>query len=146
MQIDGKLYNLGSFDDEADAARAFDRVARVLGRSLNFAGNDGVEVVGPRSEGADQLVADAVEAAKIFMDKRAAPAVDRANTSKAAKKNKVRERIPNDAKVVHTILGSTKPASLTIFKQTESSEYKGVCPKRDKWRPQIGVSQGIGNI
>ena len=51
LQIDGKMRHLGSYDDVADAARAFDRVARVLGRPLNFSGNDGVEVAeGPRSE------------------------------------------------------------------------------------------------
>ena len=73
FQIDGKICTLGTYDDEADAARAFDRVARVLGRPLNFSGNDGVEVAeGPRSEGADQLVAHAVEAAEVFMDKQAA--------------------------------------------------------------------------
>ena len=67
------LHHLGMYDDEADAARAFDKVARVLTRPLNFSGNDGVEVAeGPRSEGADQLVANAVEAAKSFMDKQTA--------------------------------------------------------------------------
>ena len=67
MQIDGKTRNLGNYDDEADAARAFDRVARVLGRRLNFPEDDESQIVGPRSEGADQAVATAMEAAKTFL-------------------------------------------------------------------------------
>ena len=66
MQIDGKLHYLGNYDDEADAARAFDRVARVLGRRLNFPEDDESEIVGPRSEAADQAVTTAMEAAKTF--------------------------------------------------------------------------------
>ena len=67
MQIDGKWHYLGNYDDEADAARAFDRVARVLGRPLNFPEDDESDIVGPRSEGADQAVVTAVEAAKTFL-------------------------------------------------------------------------------
>ena len=67
MQIDGKLHRLGTYDDEADAARAFDTVARVLGRPLNFPEDDESEIVGPKSEGADQAVAAAMQAAKTFL-------------------------------------------------------------------------------
>ena len=61
------MYYLGSYDDEADAARAFDRVASVLGRTLNFPEGNESEIIGPRSEGADQAVAEAVQAAETFM-------------------------------------------------------------------------------
>ena len=67
MQIDGKKHHLGTYDDEADAARAFDRVARVLGRPLNFSEDDESDIVGPRSEGADQAVTTAMEAAKTLL-------------------------------------------------------------------------------
>ena len=67
LQIDGKLHRLGSYDDEADAARTFDKVARVLGRRLNFPEDDEWDIGGPRSEGADQAVVTAGEAAKTFM-------------------------------------------------------------------------------
>ena len=65
---DGKKYHLGLYDDEADAARAFDRVASALGRLLNSPEEDESEIIGPRSEGADQAVAEAVKAAGRFMD------------------------------------------------------------------------------
>ena len=55
------------YDDEADAARAYDKVARVLGRPLNFPEDDESQIVGPRSEGADQAVVTAVEATKTFL-------------------------------------------------------------------------------
>ena len=61
------MHYLGNYDDEADAARAFDRVARVLGRRLNLPEDDESDIVGPRSEGADEAVAAAVEAAKTFL-------------------------------------------------------------------------------
>ena len=67
LQIDGKMRNLGHFDDEENAARAFDRLARVLGRPLNFPEDDESDIVGPRSEGADQAVTAAMEAAKTFL-------------------------------------------------------------------------------
>ena len=66
MQIDGKGHCLGNYVYKADAAQAFDMVARVLGRPLNFP-EDESEIVGPRSEGADQAVATAMEAAKTFL-------------------------------------------------------------------------------
>ena len=66
-QIDGKDYHLGLYDDEADAARAFDRVASVLGRPLNFPEEEESEIIGPSSEGADQAVGEAVKAAEAFM-------------------------------------------------------------------------------
>ena len=61
------MHYLGMYDEEADAARAFDRVARVLGRPLNLPEDDESEIVGPRSEGADQAVVTAMEAAKTFV-------------------------------------------------------------------------------
>ena len=61
------MHHLGTYDDEADAARAFDRVARVLGRRPNFPEDDESQIVGPRSEGADQAVTTAMEAAKTFL-------------------------------------------------------------------------------
>mgnify|MGYP001456849262 CR=1 FL=1 len=67
MQIDEKRHYLGLYDDQADAARAFDRVARVLGRPLNFPEDDEWDIDGPRSEGADQAVATAMKAAKPFL-------------------------------------------------------------------------------
>ena len=43
-------------------------MARALGRSdLNFPNSDTLEITGPRSEGADEAVAAAVEAAKAFV-------------------------------------------------------------------------------
>ena len=67
MQVVEKLHYLGSYNDEADAARAFDRLARVLGRPLNFPEDDESEIVGPRSEGADQSVTAAMKAAKTLL-------------------------------------------------------------------------------
>ena len=61
------MHHLGTYDDEADAARAFDRVARVLGRPVNFPEDDDSDIDGPRSEGADQAVVTAMEAAKTFL-------------------------------------------------------------------------------
>ena len=43
-------------------------VARILGRSdLNFPNSDAVEITGPRSEGANEAVAAAVEDARAFV-------------------------------------------------------------------------------
>lgn len=52
------------YDDKVDAARAYDRVAEILGRPCSFPDEIGVGIDGPRSEGADQAVVKAVEAAK----------------------------------------------------------------------------------
>ena len=68
FQIGGKTRNLGHYQSEKDAARARDKVASVLGRSLNFPSSKPVELVGQRSAGADELVAGAVEAAKRFVE------------------------------------------------------------------------------
>ena len=67
-QFGNKKRRLGSYELQEDAARAFDKVARTLGRSrLNFPNSDALEITGPRSEGADEAVAVAVEAAKAFV-------------------------------------------------------------------------------
>ena len=136
-QIDGKKYYLGTYDDEADAARAFDRVASALGRPLNFPEEDESEIIGPRSEGADQAVAEAVKAAETFM-----------GTDKAKKAKRAAERAKKGGEVqaqklraLHS-LKTHKPTTLTILEQMRSSEYTGVYPRRDKWWPQIRVSQG----
>ena len=74
------MYYLSSYDDEADAARAFDRVARVLGRPLNFPEEDESEIIDPSCEGADLAVAVAVQAAETFLG------TDKAKKAKKAKK------------------------------------------------------------
>ena len=68
-QFGNKVRRLGSYELEEDAARAFDKVARTLGRSdLNFPNLDALEITGPRSEGADEAVAAAaVEAASTYV-------------------------------------------------------------------------------
>ena len=55
---------LGTYELEEDAARAHDKVARILGRGLNFPKSDALDINGPRTEGADEAVAVAVEAAQ----------------------------------------------------------------------------------
>ena len=86
-QIDGKDYHLGTYDDEADAARAFDRVASVLGRPLNFLEEDESETIGPSSEGADQAVAKAIQAAETYMG------MDKAKKAKRAAEAKKGEEV-----------------------------------------------------
>ena len=66
-QIDGKTWSLGVYTIETDAARAFDKVASILGRPLNFPNSKSVKIAGSRSKGADGAVAGAVETAKSFM-------------------------------------------------------------------------------
>ena len=62
------MRNLGTYELEEDAARACDKVARILGRSdLKFPNSDALEIHGPRSEGADKAVAAAVEDARTFV-------------------------------------------------------------------------------
>ena len=60
---------LGTYELQEDAACAYDKVARTLGRllTLNFSNSDALEITGPRSEGADEGVAAAVEAARRFV-------------------------------------------------------------------------------
>ena len=93
-QIDGKDYHLGLYDDEADAARAFDRVASVLGRPLNFPEEDESDIVGPRTEGADQAVAEVVKAAETFIGadkaKKAKRAAERAKKVAEVQAQKLR--------------------------------------------------------
>ena len=64
-QINHKYCGLGQYAVEADAAAARDVVARVLGYPLNFKRR--LEIMGPRTEGADRAVADAVKAANALM-------------------------------------------------------------------------------
>jgi len=67
-QFGNKKRRLGSYELQEDAARAFDKVARILGRSdLNFPNSYAAEINGPRSEGADKAVAAAVEAASTYV-------------------------------------------------------------------------------
>ena len=67
-QFGGKDRALGTYEFEEDAARAFDKVARILGRSdLNFPNSDALEIHGSMSEGADKAVAAAVEDARAFV-------------------------------------------------------------------------------
>ena len=146
-QIDGKIYHLGTYDDEADAARAFDRVASALGRPLNFPEENESEIIGPSSEGADQAVAEAVQAAKTFLGadkaKKAKRAAERAKKV-AERAKKLAEVQAQKLRALHT-LKTNNPATLTILQQMGSSEYKGVNPHSKQWRSQIQVSQGIEN-
>ena len=103
LQIDGQRYQLGTYDDEADAARAFDRVASVLGRPLNSPEEDESEIVGSSSEGADQAVAEAVKAAETFMD------TDKAK-QKAARAKKASEVQVQKLRALHA-LQTHKPAN-----------------------------------
>ena len=135
MQINGKLHHLGVYDDEADAARAFDRLARVLGRPLNFPEDDELENVGPRSEAADQAVATAVEAAKTFL-----------GTDKAKKAAEQAAEVHSQKLRAWHALTKNLNANLTILDQTGSSEYTGVSSRRNKWRSEIGVSRDSDNI
>ena len=50
-----------------DAARAYDKVARILGSTdLNFPNSDALEINGSRSEASDEAVAVAVHAANTY--------------------------------------------------------------------------------
>ena len=102
-QIDGKIHHLGTYDDEADAARAFDRVASALGRPQNFPEEDESETIGPSSEGADQAVAEAVKAAETFMG------TDKAK-QKAARAKKASEVQAQKLRALHA-LKTYKPAN-----------------------------------
>ena len=68
-QFGGNERALGTYELEEDAARAQDKVARILGHTdLNFPNSDAVEIHGPRSVGADKALAAAVEAARTFVE------------------------------------------------------------------------------
>ena len=67
LQIGGTDWRLGTYEDQADAARTFDSVARILGQPLNFPDDDAGLTAGPKSAKAGQAVADAVQAAKKFI-------------------------------------------------------------------------------
>ena len=123
------MHHLGTYDDEADAARAFDRVARVLCRPLNFPEDNESEIVGPRSEAADQAVVTAVEAAETF-----------SGTDKAKKAAERAAEVQSQKLRASHGLTENLTANLTILGQTRSSEYKGVRPNGNKWQPQIRVS------
>ena len=62
------MRNLGTYELEEDAARAFDKVTRILGRScLNFPNSDAAEIHGPRSEDADKAVAAVIDHARTIV-------------------------------------------------------------------------------
>ena len=135
-QIGRKKYHLGTYDEEADAARAFDRVASALGRPLNFPEEDESEIIGPRSEGADQAVAEAVKAAETFMG-----ASDKAkNAKRAAETAKKGAEVHSQTLTALHALKTSNPATLTILKQMGPSEYKGIYPNKNTWWSQIKVS------
>ena len=129
------MHYLGNYDDEANAARAYDRVARVLGRPLNFPEENESQIVGLRSEGADQAVATAVEAAKTFL-----------GTDKAKKAAEQAAEV--QSKKLRASHGLTEhlTATLTILDQTGSSEYTGVSLSDNKWQSRIWVSRGSESI
>ena len=64
-QVKHKIYGLGTYAVEADAAAARDVVATVLGSPLNI--KKPRKITGQRSKGADQAVADAVKAANALV-------------------------------------------------------------------------------
>ena len=66
LQFEKAQRFLGTYELEEDAARAHDKVARILGRGLNFPNSDALDIIGPRPESADKAVAVAVEAAQKF--------------------------------------------------------------------------------
>ena len=67
-QFGNEKRRLGTYELKEDAARAYDQVAGILGRSdPNFPNSDTLEIKGPRSDGADKAVAAAVEAARAFV-------------------------------------------------------------------------------
>ena len=68
---------------EKDAARAYDKVASILGRPLNFPNSKSVVIEGQTSEGADERVVEAVKAAKTLVASggSAARAADAVNTA-----------------------------------------------------------------
>ena len=67
-QFGSKTRALGTYEFEEDAARTYDKVARILGRSdLNFPNSDALKIHGWRSEGADKAVAAAVEDVRAFV-------------------------------------------------------------------------------
>ena len=128
------MHYLCIYGDEADAARAVDRGARIRGRRLNFPEDDESQIVGPRSEGADQAVAAAVEAVKTFLATDMAKKAER-----AAEVHSHKLRASNG-------LSENLIAILMTLDQTGSSEYTGVSSRRNKWRSEIGVSRGSDNI
>ena len=72
---------------------------------------------------------------------------DKAKKAKRAaeKAKKVAEVQAQKLRALHA-LKTYKPATLADHVQVASSEYKGIYPKRDKWRSQTRVSQVSDNI
>ena len=67
------MRGLGTYELREDAARAHEKVARILGRSgLNFPNSDALEITGWMSEGSDKALAAAVETARTFVAVEAA--------------------------------------------------------------------------
>ena len=92
-QFGNKLRALGTYELQEDAARAYDKVARILGRleTLNFPNSDALEISGSRSKDADKAVAAGVEAARTFMaaggNKQTSVYIGVCNRQKYVKKN-----------------------------------------------------------
>ena len=143
MQVGVKDYYLGIYDEKVDAARAYDRVAEILGRPCNFPDEIGVGIEGPRSEGADQAVVKAVEAAKQVAE-RAKQAAERAKQVAEVRS----ERNTVGAKVVRARIAQFPKSNVVndSFEQarsgTEPSEHKGIRkhPSSGKWTSRIKVS------
>ena len=69
-QVDGINRHLGTYELEEDAARVFDKVARILGKDLNFPTSDTLDINGWRSERADEMVTAVVKEANEFVEWR----------------------------------------------------------------------------
>ena len=105
-QFGNEKRRLGTYELKEDAARAYDQVAGILGRSdLNFPNSDTLEIKGPRSDGADKAVAAAVEAARAFV---AAGGNNQASIYTGVSKDKRTNTNPWQSKIVVSSEQSSK--------------------------------------